>query len=341
MEMMKRLILFLGMLTIVPSIVLSYTYEIPIGGGGGGPGAVPGPLTFTLTNWEVTYHYAAPPYGARTGLAGYEYQYGGENVHLRAVISSTGGGPVLDTLQVRAVITCPLQTYNQTLMHTSGPGSNPAVFESDWVIPSLPETGNCPITLEIFDSATSSWVLLDNLASYPAMNDVLVNPSVTLFWTPFNFGAVSPGSIQAATPSPTPYTFQSDIDREGQGVIGDLSTSWPEFWASSTAAPNTTWVTPRGISNTIPAGSFGFKTNVVDNVTYLTQTGSLGNSVGNALIKSNFSITGVYPGPGSNSINIYWYVEYPGSLSVIYWYYPGDIDAGCGLNNICLNYDIY
>ena len=189
--------------------------------------AAPPGVSLSLYDFSTIYHMNGNPAGRNPAYPVYEYQFEGERVHFNAFISSNAMGAA-EHANVTVVMQCPQGNFSQhlTLVGSSNliGGVYVAPYQADYVIPSpLVATGNCPIVVRIAYLTSSGFDDL-SLLRYQNINDLLMNPSITLTGSSRSYPSTTLNNYNNANPYPVTITMSSSaVDREGQGVIGNLT----------------------------------------------------------------------------------------------------------------------
>lgn len=200
-------------------------------------------------DFTTRYHFDM---GSATGRNEYyptfEYVFAGDNVHFWAKIQDRTIYN-LENEHVWVHIDCPQTAWDTDvdLTFVTGIGATyqPNVglyngeFEADFFVPEG-MTGLCTLSLHATNPTGGECVndLSDN--QFVNVNDILADPVITIKLTP-NQGlqfVLNPNEFNRATNYPIQLTIDSDDDREGQGVIGNLSLAVTDLLGDNTAHPN-------------------------------------------------------------------------------------------------------
>lgn len=266
-----------------------------------------------LYAFSTTYHYNHDVTGRNADYPGYEYQYEGEMVDFWATVEDFSQNNLLN-MNVFIEAQCPGGDYVTELERTSGPtfanGKYQAQFHGMWYIPDMiTEIGNCELIfyaeLPPGGDEPYCWDDLSN-GMYTNVNDVLVNPQVAFtassafFFAPTVYNAFNP-----ATPLWVDYQLQSDVDREGDGVIGDLMVHVPRLRGlNGNGVP--IWTNNTG--DIIPASNMRFHLNNNPPGVYTVLDDAGHPQYGTATIIEDISTHGMFGLSGS--IRVFWELYY-------------------------------
>jgi hypothetical protein len=214
-------IMAIFMLSILPTALAT---TIVINGTNSSIIANPPTISLGLKDWTVIFHLDNATIGRNDVAPGYEYQYAGENVHFSALVTSNSQYAA-ENMVVTVNMNCPIAGVQIAPLVITSPvqmvgGIYQAQYQGDYIIPaSISE--NCPITVTMNYLTTTATNSL-SLSTYTNVNDLLMNPTITLVESsPLAF-TLNVNQYNSATPYPQTITITSPVDREAQGVLGDM-----------------------------------------------------------------------------------------------------------------------
>lgn len=182
-----------------------------------------------MKEWKTIYHYDMGSADGRE-LPNYEYTFAGDMIHFGAKIADSTIYNVENEV-VTVIITCPVTTEEVVLQKESPTWYNPATgkyeawYEGDFVTPEADVvSGLCTLSVNVTNPTGGSILDMLTLSNYETMNDLLINPEVTMTFGDQGLSfTLNVNQWNRALNYPIPLSVNTIDDREGQGVIGNLS----------------------------------------------------------------------------------------------------------------------
>jgi hypothetical protein len=303
-----------------------------------GPGNATANVSYSVLDFTTIYHYnSGSSVGRNAAYPGWEYMYRGDLVHFWAKIDATSVYAAEHAIvSVFAYNNCTSsnKTINLTLV-TGTTSYNPATgryeaqYEGDWVIPTNTTAypgGNYMLELYV-GYPGMGYLTVEHLldTKYENVNDILIIGPDNIFtqFTPSGGLVFNLEPLQFNDPIPLvrSFSFLTPVDREGQGVIANLSIAVRDYFGNNNCTPN--------VVDTIPANNIRMSTTGFGNWVFLQSNPlPLGPTSAFTTLVTNASTTGnltCFSSTGSYTINTLRFQLWFDSNHCSTFYVGGDI----------------
>jgi hypothetical protein len=222
---MKNTKTILAICMVLAMAPMAFAYEFVFNTTNSSTTVNPPSITMSLYAFTTIYHLDNSTAGRNDQAPGYEYQYAGDIVHF-TLVTQSNSMYVAEHMNVTVRMNCSTagiqiaQTYPTSSAQYVN-GQYRVQYAGDYTIPAT-ISENCPIYVVMeYNNQTKNDYLTNSI--YMNVNDLLMNPTLTLTENADLSFTLTYNAYATATPYPQLITLSTPVDREGEGILGNFT----------------------------------------------------------------------------------------------------------------------